>query len=171
MRAIGLAIVAVAVILTVGRFVVTPLMRLAAATGSRELVIAIALFLAIGTGLMTEMAGLSAALGAFLAGMLLGECEFRHQIEVEIEPFKGLLLGLFFMTVGMSFDLASLQLRPAAADRGGGGAARLQGDRHLRRDAAVRRRAGGGGRGGLRAGRGRRIRLRRLHAGAAGAAC
>lgn len=108
LRAIGLAVVAVAVILTVGRFVVTPLMRLAAATGSRELVIAIALFLAIGTGLLTEMVGLSAALGAFLAGMLLGECEFRHQIEVEIEPFKGLLLGLFFMTVGMSFDLASL---------------------------------------------------------------
>ena len=108
MRAIGLAIVAIAVILTVGRFVVTPLMRLAAATGSRELVIAIALFLAIGTGLLTEMAGLSAALGAFLAGMLLGECEYRHQIEVEIEPFKGLLLGLFFMTVGMSFDLARL---------------------------------------------------------------
>ena len=109
MRAVGLAVVAVAVILTVGRFVVTPLMRLAAATGSRELVIAIALFLAIGTGLLTEMAGLSAALGAFLAGMLLGDGEFRHQIEVEIEPFKGLLLGLFFMTVGMSFNLASLQ--------------------------------------------------------------
>lgn len=108
LRAIGLAVIAVAVILTVGRFVVTPLMRLAAATGSRELVIAIALFLAIGTGLLTEMAGLSTALGAFLAGMLLGECEFRHQIEVEIEPFKGLLLGLFFMTVGMSFDLTRL---------------------------------------------------------------
>ena len=109
MRAVGTAIVAVALILTIGRFVVTPLMRLAAATGSRELVIAIALFLAIGTGLVTEAAGLSAALGAFLAGMLLGDGEFRHQIEVEIEPFKGLLLGLFFMTVGMSFDLASLQ--------------------------------------------------------------
>ncbi len=108
LRAIGLAIVAVAVILTVGRFVVTPLMRLAAATGSRELVVAIALFLAVGTGLLTEAAGLSAALGAFLAGMLLGDGEFRHQIEVEIEPFKGLLLGLFFMTVGMSFDLARL---------------------------------------------------------------
>ncbi len=109
MRAVGLAIVAVAVILTVGRFLVTPLMRLAAATGSRELVIAIALFLAIGTGLLTEMVGLSAALGAFLAGMLLGDGEFRHQIEVEIEPFKGLLLGLFFMTVGMSFNLTNLQ--------------------------------------------------------------
>ena len=109
LRAVGTAVVAVAVILTVGRFAVTPLMRLAAATGSRELIVAIALFLAIGTGLLTEMAGLSAALGAFLAGMLLGDGEFRHQIEVEIDPFKGLLLGLFFMTVGMSFNLASLQ--------------------------------------------------------------
>ena len=109
MRAVGLAIVAVALILTIGRFAVTPLMRMAAATGSRELVVAIALLLlAIGTGLMTEAAGLSAALGAFLAGMLLGDGEFRHQIEVEIEPFKGLLLGLFFMTVGMSFDLVRL---------------------------------------------------------------
>jgi monovalent cation:proton antiporter-2 (CPA2) family protein len=108
LRAVGMAIVAVALILTVGRFVVTPLLRLAATTRSRELLIAVALFLAIGTALITQLAGLSAALGAFLAGMLLGESEFRHQIEVDIDPFKGLLLGLFFMTVGMSFDLSGL---------------------------------------------------------------
>ena len=99
-----LAAVAVALIVVVGRFLVGPLMRLAAKTGSREAVVAIALFLAIGMALITDAVGLSAALGAFLAGLLIGESEYRHQVEVDIEPFKGLLLGLFFMTVGMTFD-------------------------------------------------------------------
>ncbi len=104
LAAAGLAIGAIAIIVVFGRYVVGPLMRLAGRTGSREAVIAIALFLAIGGGVLTDAAGLSAALGAFLAGLLIGESEYRHQIEVDIEPFKGLLLGLFFMTVGMTFD-------------------------------------------------------------------
>ncbi len=103
-RAIALAAVAVALIVIVGRFMVGPLMRLAAKTGSREAVVAITLFLAIGMALITGAVGLSAALGAFLAGLLIGESEYRHQVEVDIEPFKGLLLGLFFMTVGMTFN-------------------------------------------------------------------
>ena len=102
---VGLAVGAVAVIVVVGRFVLGPLLTLAASTRSREIVVAIALLLAIGAATATEAAGLSAALGAFLAGLLLASNEYRHQIEVDIEPFKGLLLGLFFMTVGMSVDL------------------------------------------------------------------
>ena len=103
-RAIALAALAVAVIVIVGRFLVGPMMRQAAKTGSREAVVAITLFLAIGMALVTDAVGLSAALGAFLAGLLIGESEYRHQVEVDIEPFKGLLLGLFFMTVGMTFN-------------------------------------------------------------------
>ncbi len=106
--AVGLAIVGVGVIVVAGRFIVGPLMRLAAGTGSRETVVAIAMFLAIGSAILTASLGLSAALGAFLAGILLGENEYRHQLEVDLEPFKGLLLGLFFMTVGMSVDVVTL---------------------------------------------------------------
>jgi CPA2 family monovalent cation:H+ antiporter-2 len=107
-RAVGLAVAAIAIIIFAGRFLVGPLLRLAASTGSRETVIAIAMFLAIGTGLVTASVGLSAALGAFLAGILLGESAYRHQLEVDLEPFKGLLLGLFFMTVGMAIDVVTL---------------------------------------------------------------
>ncbi len=89
-----------------GRIMQRPLLRLTTGTGSRELVVAIGLFMAIGAAVLTAQVGLSPALGAFLAGLLLGETEYRHQIEVDIEPFKGLLLGLFFMTVGMRLGLA-----------------------------------------------------------------
>ncbi|HET7714901.1 MAG TPA: cation:proton antiporter [Bauldia sp.] len=112
LRAVALAIAVVAGILLVGRYLTRPLLRIAAATGNRDLVIAIALFLAIGTAVLTSAAGLSPALGAFLAGLLLGESEYRHQLEVDVEPFKGLLLGLFFMTVGMSIDVLSLLAEP-----------------------------------------------------------
>ncbi|MCP4381615.1 MAG: portal protein [Hyphomicrobiales bacterium] len=109
-----LAVGVVALIILAGRYLHRPLMKLTAATGSRELVVAIALFLAIGTAVLTAEVGLSPALGAFLAGLLLGETEYRHQIEVDIEPFKGLLLGLFFMTVGMSLDVAAITIGPLA---------------------------------------------------------
>jgi CPA2 family monovalent cation:H+ antiporter-2 len=87
-------------------------LRLAAASHSRELMVAVPLFLAILTAALTEMVGLSPALGAFLAGLLLAESEYRHQLEVDIEPFKGLLLGLFFMTVGMTLDLTRIAASP-----------------------------------------------------------
>jgi len=112
MRAIAFAAIMLAFILLAGRFLGRPLLRLAAATGSRELIVAIALFLAIGTSLLTGLVGLSPALGAFLAGLLLSESEYRHQLEVDIEPVKGLLLGLFFMTVGMSFHADVLTSQP-----------------------------------------------------------
>lgn len=106
LRGIGVAAGAVAAIVLLGRFVLGPLLRLAASTQAREIVVAIALLVAIGSAAATAAAGLSAALGAFLAGLLLASSEYRHQIEVDIDPFKGLLLGLFFMTVGMSVDLS-----------------------------------------------------------------
>jgi monovalent cation:H+ antiporter-2, CPA2 family len=114
LQAVGIAIAAVAGILVAGRYLIRPLLRIAAGTGNRDLVIAIALFLAIGTAVVTAAAGLSPALGAFLAGLLLGESEYRHQLEVDVEPFKGLLLGLFFMTVGMSIDVVALLADPLA---------------------------------------------------------
>lgn len=112
LQAIALAIAELAIILVAGRYLVGPLLRLAARTGSREIVVAISLFLAIGTAVVTSAVGLSPALGAFLAGLLLGETEYRHQIEVDIEPFKGILLGLFFMTVGTSVDLIAIGNAP-----------------------------------------------------------
>ena len=96
---------AVAFIMLVGRYVVTPLMRSAARTGSRELMMAISLTIVVGISSATGASGLSVALGAFLAGLLLSESEYRHQIEVDLDPFKGLLLGIFFVTVGMMIDL------------------------------------------------------------------
>lgn len=111
-RAVAYAVAALAIIVVAGRFLVRPLLRLAASAESRELVVAIALFLVVGTAFLTASVGLSPALGAFLAGLLLSESEYRHQLEVDVEPFKGLLLGLFFMTVGMSLDLAALAAYP-----------------------------------------------------------
>ena len=99
------ALVAVPLLLIAGRYVVRPLFHSAGRTGSRELILALALLVVIGIAGVTEASGLSMALGAFLAGLLLSESEYRHQIEVDIEPFKGLLLGIFFTTVGASVNL------------------------------------------------------------------
>lgn len=98
------ALVAVIAILLVGRLLLRPLLRLASAARSPELFMAVTLLAIIGTASATGMAGLSMPLGAFLAGILIAESEYRHQVEVDIEPFKGLLLGLFFMSVGMGID-------------------------------------------------------------------
>ncbi len=99
------AFAAVALIMVVGKYVVTPLMRSAARTGSRELIMAISLTIVVGISAATGASGLSIALGAFLAGLLLSDSEYRHQIEVDLDPFKGLLLGIFFVTIGMVIDL------------------------------------------------------------------
>ena len=96
---------AVGVIVVAGYYLMRPLLRLAAHTGSREFLLAITLLIVIGAAAVTGHAGLSTALGAFLAGLLLSETEYRHEIEIDIAPVKGLLLGLFFITVGMSVDL------------------------------------------------------------------
>jgi CPA2 family monovalent cation:H+ antiporter-2 len=106
------ATLAVAAIVIVGRLLLRPLFRLVASTGTSELFVAAALFVIIGTGVIAALAGLSMALGAFIAGLLLAETEFRKAIETTIGPFKGLLLGLFFFTVGMNIDFRELSNRP-----------------------------------------------------------
>jgi CPA2 family monovalent cation:H+ antiporter-2 len=88
-----------------GRYVMRPFLHSAARTGSRDLIMAITLLMVVGIAATTQALGLSVALGAFLAGVLLSESEYRHHIEVDLEPFKGLLLGIFFVTVGTSVDL------------------------------------------------------------------
>ncbi|MCZ8270285.1 MAG: cation:proton antiporter [Beijerinckiaceae bacterium] len=107
----GIAVIAVLVI--GGRLLLRPLMKLVARSGSQELFLAACLLIAMGSGLIASAAGHSMALGAFLAGLLLAETEYRHEIEVTIGPFKGLLLGLFFTTAGAQLDLVALVQEPA----------------------------------------------------------
>ncbi|MCC6470991.1 MAG: cation:proton antiporter [Alphaproteobacteria bacterium] len=103
--ALARAIVAVGLILALGRLLLRPVFRRIAQLRSQGLFVALSLLAVIGTGWLTGMAGLSMALGAFLAGLVLAETEFRHQIEMEIAPFKELLLSLFFVSIGMTIDL------------------------------------------------------------------
>jgi monovalent cation:proton antiporter-2 (CPA2) family protein len=98
---VGAAILAVVL---VGRYGLNPFFGLLAASGAREVMTAAALLVVLGTAMLMEHVGLSMAMGAFLAGVLLAESNFRHQLEADIEPFRGMLLGLFFMSVGMSID-------------------------------------------------------------------
>ena len=109
---LGTAAGAVVLALGVGHFLARPVFRHIARTRLREVFTAFALMLVLGIALVFEHAGLSMALGAFLAGVLLAESEYRHEIEAAIEPFKGLLLGLFFISVGMSMDFGVLARDP-----------------------------------------------------------
>jgi monovalent cation:H+ antiporter-2, CPA2 family len=106
------AAVALSVIVIVGRLLLRPLFRLVASTGTSELFVAATLFVIVATAVVAGLAGLSMALGAFVAGLLLSETEFRKAIETTIEPFKGLLLGLFFFTVGMAIDFRDIAREP-----------------------------------------------------------
>lgn len=102
----------IALIVAVGWLLLRPLFRLVAGTGSHELFIATSLLVVIGTGVLSATVGLSMALGAFVAGLLLAETEYRRAIEATIDPFKGLLLGVFFISVGMKIDLVALLSDP-----------------------------------------------------------
>jgi glutathione-regulated potassium-efflux system ancillary protein KefC len=106
----GLA--AIVLVIGVGRYLTRPALRIVARTNLREVFTAFALLLVMGIAQVMALAGLSMALGAFLAGVLLASSEYRRALETDIEPFKGMLLGLFFMAVGMSIDLALLRERP-----------------------------------------------------------
>jgi CPA2 family monovalent cation:H+ antiporter-2 len=110
--ALGQAAIAVIVIGLVGRALLRPLFRLVASTDSPELFMAATLLIAVGAGVVAALAGLSMALGAFIAGLLLAETEYRRAIEAIIEPFKGLLLGVFFFSVGMHIELAQIWEQP-----------------------------------------------------------
>ncbi|KAF1054000.1 MAG: Glutathione-regulated potassium-efflux system protein KefC [Stenotrophomonas maltophilia] len=102
----------IAVVVIGGRFLLRPVFRVVARTGMADLSTATALLVVVGTAWLMEMAGVSMGLGAFLAGLLLADSEYRHELEAQIEPFKGLLLGLFFISVGMSADLSLLFQTP-----------------------------------------------------------
>ena len=113
-RAVVQAVVALSVIILFGRFLLRPLFRMVASTRSRDLFIATVLFVIIAAGVITNQAGMSMALGAFVAGLLLAETEYRRAIEATIDPFKGLLLGIFFFTVGMNIDVREVLREPLA---------------------------------------------------------
>ncbi len=102
---IGIALGALVALVLAGRYLLNPLFRILAASGAREVMTAAALLVVLGSALAMQVSGLSMAMGAFLAGVLLSESAFRHQLEADIEPFRGILLGLFFLGVGMAIDL------------------------------------------------------------------
>jgi monovalent cation:proton antiporter-2 (CPA2) family protein len=99
---------AVALVILAGRYLLNPFFRILASTGAREIMTAAALLVVIAAAGLMTYAGLSSALGAFLAGIMLAESSYRHELEADIEPFRGLLLGLFFVSVGMTVDLGSV---------------------------------------------------------------
>jgi glutathione-regulated potassium-efflux system protein KefB len=104
-RAIGIGFGAIVGLVVVGRYLLNPLFRILATAKAREVMTAAALLVVLGAALAMQVGGLSMAMGAFLAGVLLSESSFRHQLEADVEPFRGILLGLFFLAVGMSLDL------------------------------------------------------------------
>ncbi|RMH51026.1 MAG: glutathione-regulated potassium-efflux system protein KefC [Zetaproteobacteria bacterium] len=103
------AVAAVLALVGTGHFALRPVLRFIAATGIHEIFVAFALFLVIGIALLMEAVGLSMALGSFIAGVLLADSEYRHALETVIEPFKGLLMGIFFIAVGMGIDFGLLR--------------------------------------------------------------
>ncbi len=103
--AIGIALAGIAGLVIVGRYLLNPMFQILARANAREVMTAAALLVVLGAALVMSLSGLSMAMGAFLAGVLLSESTFRHQLEADIEPFRGILLGLFFLGVGMALDL------------------------------------------------------------------
>jgi glutathione-regulated potassium-efflux system protein KefB len=104
-KAIGIGVGCIAGLLVAGRYILNPFFGVLASARAREVMTAAALLVVLGAAYLMELGGLSMAMGAFLAGVLLSESSYRHQLEVDVEPFRGILLGLFFLAVGMSLDL------------------------------------------------------------------
>ncbi|MBA3446667.1 MAG: cation:proton antiporter, partial [Pseudaminobacter sp.] len=102
---VGIGLACIAGLVIAGRYLLNPFFRILAESRAREVMTAAALLVVLGSALAMELGGLSMAMGAFLAGVLLSESTFRHQLEADVEPFRGILLGLFFLAVGMSLDL------------------------------------------------------------------
>jgi CPA2 family monovalent cation:H+ antiporter-2 len=105
LKDLGVAVAAVAAMIVAGRYLLTPLFQVIARTGAREAMIAAALFVVLGSATLMQMAGLSMAMGAFLSGVMLAESSYRHELEADIEPFRGVLLAIFFIAVGLSLQL------------------------------------------------------------------
>lgn len=103
---IGIGVASITGLVIAGRWLLNPLFRILADAHAREVMTAAALLVVLGAALIMQLGGLSMAMGAFLAGVLLSESTFRHQLEADVEPFRGILLGLFFLAVGMSLDIA-----------------------------------------------------------------
>jgi CPA2 family monovalent cation:H+ antiporter-2 len=101
----SIAVGAILALVFAGRYLLTPLFGIIGRTGAREAMIAAALFVVLGAATLMELAGLSMAMGAFIAGLMLAESSFRHELEADIEPFRGILLGLFFMAIGLSLQI------------------------------------------------------------------
>ncbi|MGR7997388.1 monovalent cation:proton antiporter-2 (CPA2) family protein [Xanthobacter sp. ZOL 2024] len=106
LTSVGIGLASILALVLAGRYLLDPLFRLLGKAKAREVMTAAALFVVLGAALAMQLGGLSMAMGAFLAGVLLSESSFRHQLEADIEPFRGILLGLFFLGVGMALDLA-----------------------------------------------------------------
>lgn len=109
---IGIMVLTIGGLVVAGRFLLRPVLQIAAASKIPEIFTATALLVVIGAALLMEFAGMSMVLGAFIAGMMLADSEYRHQLEADIGPFKGLLLGLFFIAVGMSVNIGLLLQSP-----------------------------------------------------------
>jgi monovalent cation:proton antiporter-2 (CPA2) family protein len=107
-----MVLLAVALIILAGRYLMRPLFRMVAGSGIREIFVAFALLIVVGITLLMQFVGLSAALGTFLAGVVLAESEYRHELEMDLDPFKGLLLAVFFMAVGAGIDFSLLLSQP-----------------------------------------------------------
>jgi len=105
-KIMGSVLAAIAFVVVAGKYLLNPLFGIIARTGAREAMIAAALFVVLGAAFLMQLAGVSMALGAFLAGVMLAESSFRHELEADIEPFRGILLGLFFIAIGLSIDLS-----------------------------------------------------------------
>lgn len=105
-------VLAIAGLITAGRFAIRPLFRLIGNLGEREMFVVAALFTVIGSAALMELLGLSTALGAFVAGVMLADSPYRHELEADVEPFRSILLGLFFLAVGMMLDLGVIAARP-----------------------------------------------------------
>jgi CPA2 family monovalent cation:H+ antiporter-2 len=102
------AVAAIAMLLLAGRYLLNPLFHVLARTGAREIMLAAALLVVLGAAALTDAAGMSMAMGAFIAGLMLADSAFRHELEADIEPFRSILLGLFFIAVGMSINLDTI---------------------------------------------------------------
>lgn len=105
-------VIAIIGLIAAGRFAIRPLFRLIGNLGEREMFVVAALFTVIGSAALMEFLGLSTALGAFIAGVMLADSPYRHELEADVEPFRSILLGLFFLTVGMMLDLGAIAARP-----------------------------------------------------------
>ncbi len=105
LQQIAIAVGAIIILILSGRYLLNPLFGIIADTGAKEAMIAAALFIVIGAAVLMQYAGLSMAMGAFIAGVMLAESSYRHELEADIEPFRGILLGLFFIAVGLAVDL------------------------------------------------------------------